>query len=122
MSDDVKGFVGLGFSIDELDPEENTIYPCDFHKLDEEQDAHPCPEGVFAEIDLGNDREGLFLCKRHFALFASDMLSAIEIFGDKIGGIADPSDVLTREGSILTYPAMVELVMHTKGKINGRNA
>jgi hypothetical protein len=119
MAEDVKGFIGLGFSIDELDPEENSIYSCDCHKLDEERDAHPCPEEVFAQIDLGNDREGLILCKRHFALFASDMLSAIEIFGDKTGGVADPSDVLKREGSILTYPAMVELVMETKDRLHG---
>jgi hypothetical protein len=122
MSDDVKGFIGLGFSIDELDPEENSIYSCDFHKLDEEQEAHPCPEELFAEIDLGNDREGLFLCKRHFSLFASDMLSAIQIFGEKAGGIADPSDVMTREGSILTYPGMVEIVMKTKDQLRGSDA
>lgn len=119
MTEDIKDFTGLGFFIEELDPKENSIYPCDFHKLDEEQEAHPCPEGVFAQIHLGNDREGLFLCKRHFALFASDMLSAIEIFGDKTDGIADPSDALKREGSILTYPAMVEMVMVTKDRLHG---
>ena len=119
MAEDINGFIGLGFSIDELDPKENSIYPCDFHKLDEEKDPHPCPEEVFVQLDLGNDREGLFLCKRHFALFASDMLSAIEIFGDKAGGAADPSEWLKREGSILTYPAMVELVMETKDRLHG---
>lgn len=119
MAEDIKGFIGLGFSIDEIDPDDHTEYPCSMHKLDEEQEAHPCPEEVFVQLDLGNDREGLFLCKRHFALFASDMLSAIEIFGDKTGGVADPSDVLKREGSFLTYPAMVELVMETKDRLHG---
>ena len=119
MAEDIKGFIGLGFSIDELDPKENSIYPCDFHKLDEEKDPHPCPEEPFIFLGLDGVEWDICLCKRHFALFASDMLSAIEIFGDKTGGIADPSDTLKREGSILTYPAMVELVMETKDRLHG---
>jgi hypothetical protein len=119
MTEDIKGFAGLGFNIEELDPEENSIYSCDCHKLDEERDPHPCPEELFVVIDLGNDREGFFLCKRHFALFASDIIAAANHFGKKAGGVAEPSELLIKEDGALTYPAMVELVMETKEQLHG---
>lgn len=119
MTDNVKGFIGLGFSIDELDPKDFAEFPCSMHKLDEEKEPHPCPEDPFVFLGLDGTEWDICLCKRHFALFASDMVSAVHIFGKKAGGIADPSDMLKREDSILTYPAMVELVMETKDRLHG---
>lgn len=119
MAEDIKAFTGLGFSIYEIYPEDRAEYPCSMHKLDEEREAHRCPEEPFAFMAFDIADEGICMCKRHFALFASDMLSAIEIFGDKTGGVADPSETMKREDTILTYPAMIELIMDTKDQLHG---
>jgi hypothetical protein len=119
MTDDVKGFIGLGFSIDELDPEDYAEFPCSMHKLDEERDPHPCPEEPFVFFGLDGTEWDICLCKRHFALFASDIIAAANHFGEKAGGVAEPSKLIIREGGAMTYSGMVELIMETKDKLHG---
>ena len=122
MTDEVQAFDGLGFSISKFFPEEREDFQCNFHKLDEERDSHPCLEAAHVFVELAECEEGMCMCAKHFALFGNDMIAAIHAMVPPDFIEETPQKLTHKEGSVLTYSGMVELVMVTKDHLNGRNA
>lgn len=120
MNEEVKAFTGLGFYIYVMDLEDHKDFPCTFHKLDEEQDSHPCLETPYVFMVLNDAEEGISLCGRHFSLFASDMLVAISCMGRGNESIAPtPNMVTVGKGSVVTRPAFSEAFMRAKETLHG---
>lgn len=119
MDQDIRAITGLGFSISQMEPDEHEIFPCEFHKLDEERDSHPCPETPYVFVTLGEDEGGLSYCKRHFALFAADMAEAIGLLAPDDEGLPPEPKLMIKGGSALTYPAFIEAFMTAKDRLHG---
>ena len=119
MNNDIKAITGLGFSIFEFFPEERESFPCNFHKLGEESDPHPCPEGAHVFVELAECEEGISMCAKHFALFGNDMIAAVHAMVPPDFIEETPQKITHKEGSALTYSGMVELIMFTKDKLRG---
>lgn len=121
MTELVKAVTGLGFSIAQMDPDEHEDFPCYFHKLDEDHDPHPCPETPYVFAAFNNEEGGVSFCKRHFALFASDMVTAISCMGQGEGGVAETPELVRVGTNVMTRPAFTEAFMEAKEQINGKD-
>ena len=122
MTEDIRAVTGLGFSISRMEPDEHEDFPCHFHKLDEERDPFPCPETPYVFVAQNGAIGSLAYCKRHFALFASDMAEAIGLLVPDDEGLPPEPKLMVKDGSALTYPAFIEAFMDAKERVNGRNA
>lgn len=121
MNQDIKAVTGLGFSVSQMEPDEHEDFPCHFHKLDEERDPFPCPETPYVFIALAGDEGGLSYCKRHFALFASDVCEALGLLAPEDEGLPPEPKMMVKDGSAVTYPAFIEAFMEAKEQINGKD-
>jgi hypothetical protein len=122
MANKIKSVSGLGFGVYRVEDDESSNFPCSFHKLDEERDAHPCPEAPYVFISWTHEEDGYSFCKRHFALFAGDMHVALKEFGREVEGIDTDPHAIVQDGSVITRANFTEIFMDAKDMGHGGNA
>ena len=124
MDSEIKHIRGLGFEVTVLEPSEHAEYPCDFHKLDGEVTALPCPEEPHVFMALGGLETGIAMCRKHYVRLVFDVLDTLEfldIEDTEIPPEGETSRGLTKDNELITMDAFRELVMLTKRTISGAN-
>ena len=115
MSNNVSTYLGLGFSIERMKPDED--YECEFHNLNEDETiVIDCPEKPVIAF-YGDDQDSVCMCAKHFELFAFDLVYGLFVMAEAVDvDLPDgrPEALRHKDGSVLTKNAFTEIFCRVK--------
>ena len=121
MTQEINSILGLGFELCRVAPDAD--FPCSFHKI-QEGDETPvrCSDTPYVYLTLMQQDGDITMCRKHYAQFMVDMVEGFDIFDVEDSDLpADGSQMVNKEGSMITKSAFLEVFRRIKAEKQGAN-